>query len=61
MVVKEIMCDGDRSNYASKQFNDMLKKRHVRKLSTPEYEPAYNGLIECTQGVVDSLTLSNHY
>ena len=28
MVVKEIMCDGDRSNYASKQFNDMLKKRH---------------------------------
>ena len=58
MQYKRFMCDGDRSNYNSGKFTSMLHGHGVSKAPTPEYEAAYNGLIERAQGILDSMALA---
>ena len=55
IVVKELMCDGDRSNYKTAKFDKMLSDRGVKKLYTPEYKAAFNGKVERMQGVLDTM------
>jgi hypothetical protein len=53
--VKEMLTDGDRSNYATPKFTAMLAKHGVKHLKIPEYNPSSAGRIERAQGVVDAM------
>ena len=55
MVVKEILVDGDRSNYKSQKFQKMLQVHHVKVSYVPEYESAYAGVVERGQGSIDCM------
>ena len=62
LVVKEVLTDGDRSNYNSVKYKSMLAKRKIQRLTIPEYVSAYAGVIERNQGSCDSMALAAlHY
>ena len=56
--MEELLTDGDRSNYGSAKFRDMLQAHSVKHIKITPHHSAQAGRIERAQGAADSKALA---